>query len=415
MDTGFDLEREYPIKFMLIRDIYTKEYVLIMTAHHIFTDGWSFEIIINEIKKGYVKESFLHNEKKRSCPQIYSERSPGELTVQYWEKYLKGGLCKPKLDKWECRQEEIGNKKDSVVVKLLPEEDVEKIAVENSVSVYAVMLSAYLDSLHLLTNQDKVSTAIAVLNRKNTEELESVGLYATLLPVLSDIKNETLKERLDSIKEEIRNCITYSDMNQRNLINLLISQNNSSEIYNNVFLFSEQKRDAVQLGDTDVWIQSENIDNSNRLQYDVLCSVGLLESFYVLNIEYRSGKISKEFAEKLEKNFKEVLTGYTRRKRDIKIGYTEEKILKDDITYENEKSSSSGKYVKELRDIWVSLLEHDDFTSSDKFFVVGGNSLLSIKLMKRINEHFNVKIKITDIFLYDSLDKMSGYLRRLKQ
>lgn len=63
------------------------------------------------------------------------------------------------------------------------------------VSPYVLLLSVYLDALHQLSQQESVSTAIAVLNRTTKEELESVGLYATLIPVLSNFKIETVCDK----------------------------------------------------------------------------------------------------------------------------------------------------------------------------------------------------------------------------
>lgn len=436
-DRSFDLQQEYPIRFQLLKEVEAKEYILVLTAHHIFTDGWSFEILVKEIREKYIElcqgTTEGITEKKRSYGEIYLDRAQSQTADAYWERQLKDGMHKVDFEsisrKLQIAQGKDNEKqpdkcKSNQSVSLAPKDLVDNLAVQYGVSTYVIWLSVYLDALHQLSQKESVSTAIAVLNRTTKEELESVGLYATLIPVLSNFKWETVTERLAYIKEAVRNAVVYGNVDQRKLINLLMRQDTSEEMYSNVFLFSEQSRKREELGTTGVWMIPENIDNSTNIQYDLLCSINLTENQYVLSIDYRQKKIAKELIEELENLYLQVFHGYVDGIRGTIKTLTTEKV---GVCNRDKTGKETGLFLdtcqeekvdncaERLSVIWKNLLGHDAFEPSDNFFAVGGNSLLAIKLLRQMNESFGVNLKITDIFKYHSLSAMSKHLVTLEE
>ncbi len=438
-DRAFDLQQEYPIWFQMFKNVKDNEYILVLTAHHIFTDGWSFEILVKEIREKYIElcQETTENmaEKKRSYGEIYMDRAASQTADAYWEKQLKDGMHKVDFERISRKlqithqmgkTEQKDKCKINRSVNLAPKDMVDKLAVQYGVSAYVVLLSVYLDALHQLSGKESVSTAIAVLNRTTKEELESVGLYATLVPVLSSFKTETVNERLAHMKEEVRNAIAYANVDQRKLINLLMSQDTSEEMYSNAFLFSEQSREKEELGNTGVWMIPENIDNSRNIQYDLLCSINLTGNQYVLSMDYRQKKICKELIEEFEtlylKVFHEYADGIRGTMETLKTGEVpvcnkemHEAGKETEITFEDCREDKVESCTERLSAIWKNLLGHDAFEPSDNFFAVGGNSLLAIKLLRQMNESFGVNLKITDIFKYHSLGAMSQHLVTLEE
>ena len=62
---------------------------------------------------------------------------------------------------------------------------------------------------------------------------------------------------------------------------------------------------------------------------------------------------------------------------------------------------------KELAVIWKKILEIGHIRNSDNFFEIGGNSLLAIKLIYRLNEKFNIDLPLSIIFEASTLAEMS--------
>jgi hybrid polyketide synthase/nonribosomal peptide synthetase FtdB len=65
-------------------------------------------------------------------------------------------------------------------------------------------------------------------------------------------------------------------------------------------------------------------------------------------------------------------------------------------------------YQQEMAMIWSTMLGINRISLYDDFFDMGGNSLYLIELTLRINERFNIKIKVSDLFRLSTLLGMAG-------
>ena len=65
---------------------------------------------------------------------------------------------------------------------------------------------------------------------------------------------------------------------------------------------------------------------------------------------------------------------------------------------------------KKLVDIWKSLLGLDTVSIHDGFFQLGGDSLSAITMVNKVNQEFPIDIKISDIFRYSSVSKLSNFV-----
>ncbi|VDN24212.1 unnamed protein product [Cylicostephanus goldi] len=68
------------------------------------------------------------------------------------------------------------------------------------------------------------------------------------------------------------------------------------------------------------------------------------------------------------------------------------KVFKNDENLKEKHTAS-----KRLRNIWAKVLKHDNFDQNDNFFLVGGHSLLLLKLRYELNQEFNTALGIQDL------------------
>jgi acyl carrier protein len=62
--------------------------------------------------------------------------------------------------------------------------------------------------------------------------------------------------------------------------------------------------------------------------------------------------------------------------------------------------------------IWEEVLDVDDVKYDDSFFELGGNSLMAMVMMEKLNHKLEKKISISDIYQNDSLRKLAHYVER---
>jgi acyl carrier protein len=63
---------------------------------------------------------------------------------------------------------------------------------------------------------------------------------------------------------------------------------------------------------------------------------------------------------------------------------------------------------KPLALIWINALGVEHLSKKDNFFNLGGNSLLAIQVISRIQEVFEVTLSIGDIFKFPTLGKLAS-------
>nr|BFD33311.1 hypothetical protein GTC16762_29290 [Pigmentibacter ruber] len=61
--------------------------------------------------------------------------------------------------------------------------------------------------------------------------------------------------------------------------------------------------------------------------------------------------------------------------------------------------------------IWIDELKIKDFSVTDNFFLLGGNSITIIKILKRLKNEFKIDIPIQSFFEYKSIDKLTEFIK----
>ena len=64
----------------------------------------------------------------------------------------------------------------------------------------------------------------------------------------------------------------------------------------------------------------------------------------------------------------------------------------------------------QMLSIWSSLLKGKKISVKDNFFEIGGHSLLAIQLVSKVNDFFNLNLKVTDLFRYSTIETLCAIL-----
>ncbi len=64
----------------------------------------------------------------------------------------------------------------------------------------------------------------------------------------------------------------------------------------------------------------------------------------------------------------------------------------------------------ELADIWAEVLQLERIGVADNFFQVGGDSIIAIRVVSRVNEHFGAALKVAHLYEHQTIGELGGYL-----
>lgn len=210
----FDLSHGPLLRAGLI-DCSDNDFVLVLVMHHIITDGWSMELMINELFELYRANLAGQQAQLAELPVRYSDYS------QWQQQWLNGEQQQQQLQFW---QDVLGN--DHSVLELpadrprqavaqyneaqynlqLPEsltQAIRNTALENNATVFVVLMSALQVLLYRYTGQSDIRVGVPVANRQHTQLEPVVGLFVNTLVFRSQIQDAlTLPQLLQHVRQQ---------------------------------------------------------------------------------------------------------------------------------------------------------------------------------------------------------------------
>ncbi|MFI0350764.1 amino acid adenylation domain-containing protein [Actinomadura sp. 9N407] len=200
----FDLRTERPIRLELL-SLATGEHALVLVVHHIAWDGMTWGSLSGDLSALY--RSALSGEPGPSAPSIQyadfaaweQDRPLAEDDLAYWRERLDpppAPLGLPADRPRGATVSERGGRRarrfdDAVTAGM------RRLAAEENLTPYMVMMAAYAVLLHRYTGATDVSIGSAVMNREHAEVQRLVGNFGNTLALRTDLSGApTFREAL---------------------------------------------------------------------------------------------------------------------------------------------------------------------------------------------------------------------------
>ena len=339
-NTPFNLSTTPLFKARLVNMDNNKSFLMI-SMHHIISDGASLSIIVDDLCK-------LYNNKELSDIKIeYKDYSA-------WEnKKLKSNSLKISEDFWLNQfNDEIpvlnmptkprpsvqsfeGNKINLKINKLNAEK-LNSLAKELGITPYMLFLGAYYILLYKYTSQNDIVVGSPILGR-NLDELNNiVGMFVNTLPIRTQIdSNLSFKDFINNIKNICLESYKHQDYPFDELVNKLNLTRDPSRnpLFDTMFIYQNNG----YLPATFDGINSEYyIPNAKISKFDLSLEVVPNNSSLDLSFEYCTKLFNKSFIENLSNNYLNILNAI--------LENTEIKIANIDILSKEEKDKILYKF-----------------------------------------------------------------------
>lgn len=228
----FDLARGPLVRARLVR-VADDQHFLLLTLHHIITDGWSNGILLRELIAIY--NAFAAGEATSPLPEPalqfadFSEWQTAALAdgesetfadaFRYWRGQLAGAL--PVLDLPTDRPRPAASARSRVAegaarTRLLPRplvEAVRALATREGISPFMIHLAAFEALLHRYTGQTDIVLSSPLANRSRPELEDVVGLFVNPLILRTDLSgNPTAGELIARVRRCALDAFTHGDL-----------------------------------------------------------------------------------------------------------------------------------------------------------------------------------------------------------
>ena len=259
----FDLSQGPLLRVNLLK-LEEKEHILLLTIHHIVSDGWSMGLLFQEISTLYEAFSREHHSPLPELPIQYADFAiwqrqwlQGEVLEKqlfYWKKQLADASPTIELPTDHPRPVTYtyDGASESVTLSESLSESLKKLSQQEDVTLFITLLSAFKTLLYRYTSQEDiiVGSPIAGRNRHDIESL--IGFFVNTLALRIDLSgNPTFRELIGRVREVAFNAYDHQDLPFEKLVEELQPERNlnRSPLFQVMFTFQNVPRQSLQLSD----------------------------------------------------------------------------------------------------------------------------------------------------------------------
>ncbi|GLX00433.1 non-ribosomal peptide synthetase/MFS transporter [Microtetraspora sp. NBRC 16547] len=228
----FDLADEPPLRARLFR-LADDDHLLLVTVHHIASDGWSTEILLAELLELYGAHVAGRPPRLRELPARYGDYAAwqrDQLTgeqpsrqLAYWKDRLTGvepldlptDLPRPATQSFEGARHVFHLDQDLV-------DDLTKLGREHGATLFMTLLAGYQLLLAQFSGQDDFAVGSPVAGRSRPELEALVGMFVNMLPLRAHLTGgPTVAELLDRTRRTVLDALANAEVPFEHLVNEL--------------------------------------------------------------------------------------------------------------------------------------------------------------------------------------------------
>ncbi|MGA4607264.1 amino acid adenylation domain-containing protein [Pseudoalteromonas maricaloris] len=314
----FDLQHDIKLRAAFVR-LDDAEGVLIVTMHHIASDGWSMEVLKGEFSQYYgailtgkpsnISDLLVHYADYAQWQKQWLQEDKLDNLLGYWQGRLAGApqvhklpIDKPRPENptYEgkiCRQQ-----LDSATSKQL-----NGLAQAHGCTLFCVLQAAYSILLGRYSGESDIVIGSAIANRERKELGDLVGYFANTLVLRSDVAgNPRFIELLSTIQQNTLNDISHQQLPFEVLVESLnpTRHRNINPLFQVVLNLGIQEQQKLALPNASVeLLENENVVSNFDLTLQAIES----ENGLLLEWRYATELFNPSSIESLAQSFEILL------------------------------------------------------------------------------------------------------------
>ncbi|MGO4773902.1 condensation domain-containing protein, partial [Flavobacterium sp. W22_SRS_FK3] len=315
----FDLSKDYMLRSCLY-DLGNDQYVLACIFHHIASDGWSGDILVNEFMEFY---SSMIQGRVPSLPLVpiqYGDYAiwqrryiSGELLesqLVYWDNQLKGVV--PLLLPTDYVRPSIQSRSGAIISFKLGQAQkvsLDLISKEQSVTLFMLLLSSFKVLLYKYSGQEDICVGTPIANRTQLELEGLIGFFVNNLTIRTKINGKSsFRSLLKSVKSTTLESYDYQLAPFEKVVDRVMTRrdNSMSPLFQVKFLLSN----VIKSKETDLpklTINTYERQHVNSI-LDLSFNATETEEEILIDVEYCTSLFRKETIECMIIHFKEIIT-----------------------------------------------------------------------------------------------------------
>jgi len=316
----FDLAQGPLLRATLLR-LNEEEHVLLLTMHHIVSDGWSMGVFNRELAVLYEAFSAGEPSPLPELPIQYADFAvwqrgwlQGEVLEEqlaYWRQHLGDDLPVLELptDRPRPAAQSFRGAHQTFVLSNALTESLKALSRQEGVTLFTTLLAAFKTLLYRYTGQEDVVVGSPIANRNRSEIEGLIGFFVNTLVLRTDLSgNPTFRELLGRVREVTLGAHDHQDLPFEKLAEALQPERDLS--HNPLFqvMFAFQNAPAEVLALPGLTVTPLEVE-SKAAQFDLTLSMEDMGRGLKGAVEYNTDLFDGATIERMIGHFETLLGG----------------------------------------------------------------------------------------------------------
>jgi amino acid adenylation domain-containing protein len=257
----FDLE-EGPLLKVCVLQLDAQEHILLLTMHHIISDGWSKGVLLRELAVLY--EAFCQSQPSPlpDLPLQYADYAhwqrqwlhseAGQAQLAYWIQQLHDPLSTLELPTDRPRPEELSLRTARQSFQI-PRElcaALTRLSRQEGTTLFMTLVAAFNTLLYSYTGQEDIRVGTLVANRQYQETEGLIGLFANLVILRTHLSgNPTLRQVLQRVRRTTLDAYAHQELPFEYLARVIVRarQLDRQSLFQAMFAMQNARQHTLEL------------------------------------------------------------------------------------------------------------------------------------------------------------------------
>ena len=328
----FDAQRPFsltngPLLRVTLIQLGVNDHILLLTMHHVISDGWSMNVLVRELSALYGSYALGRPSPLEELPVQYADFAvwqrewlAGEVLerqLEYWRGKLGDapGLLRLPTDRPRPAVQTYYGAAHAFTLEPQLYEHLKALSQREGVTLFMTLLAAFKVLLLRYTGQTDLVVGTPIANRTRVETEGLIGFFANTLALRTDLSDDpTFVELLGRVRETTLGAYQHQDMPFERLVEELQPERNLSHnpLFQVMFIYQSPDGARTQKQSSGAADNAPLVTTSTA-KFDLTLCIGEVGRAVGVSLEYNTDLFDQTTIERLGAHFKHLLEGIVRR------------------------------------------------------------------------------------------------------
>jgi len=316
----FDLAAAPLMRASVLR-LDVEEHVLLLTMHHIISDGWSMDVLVREMASLYAAFSNGQPSPLAALPIQYAdyavwqrEQQQGavqEERLNYWRQQMAGvpAILELPTDRPRPPTQSFCGETQSFTLPAAVADGLRALSQQDGATLFMTLLAAFQTLLCRYTGQEDLVVGSPIATRSQPELAGTIGFFANMLALRTDLSgNPSFREIVRRVRAVALGAYTHQDLPFERLIEELQSIRDPSRNPLVQVVFVLQNASSAPLELSGLTVRPIAIE-TRTAKFDLTLSMGETDQGLSGAMEYNTDLFDAAMIRRLVGHFQVLLKG----------------------------------------------------------------------------------------------------------